>query len=290
MKLAVVGLLAVAGLALTAKAQIGIVPSSAAFRDISVTGTAVASISDDSNTIIAGATIGWVGNGLLAGGMSINVGNNGGVTWGTSATDTFASGGVVGYINSSTFMTMAASNASTTGNGNGARQFLAVLWDDNFPSTVSVPPTSIKWQVIGTDLVVQWTNEDHFNAQGNGFVTYEMIAHGGVSLASGASLVDFVYQDTQYAPNQYQNDGGSASIGYKNWGLNGGANDVQWGLGGGTDSLGDPAFGGTNMQPKVAGYLAADNPSLTHAVSIVPAPGALALLGLGGLLTGRRRR
>jgi len=46
------------------------------------------------------------------------------------------------------------------------------------------------------------------------------------------------------------------------------------------------------MNPKVAGYADAGNPNLTHSVTIlgVPAPGSLALLGLGGLIAGRRRR
>jgi hypothetical protein len=295
MKAAIVGLVAMAGMALSANAQTQIVPSSAPFVDISVTGTSVGAIGDDTEFSVAGAAHGWIGNGLLAGGVSFRVGNNGCVIWGNSATDTFTNATEVGYLNpnptngtQTSVAAMPGSNAATLGNGGlGPRQLLAVLWDDNFPGAGA----STKWQVIGNDLIIQWTNEDHFNAQGTGLVTYEMIAHGGVTLASGLSLVDFVYQDTQYAPLQYQNDGGSATIGYKNWGINGGANDAEWGLSGGAGSTTtDPAFGGTNMQPKVAGYLAADNPALTHAVSIIPSPSALALLGLGGLVAGRRRR
>jgi MYXO-CTERM domain-containing protein len=294
----IVGILAVAGMAWSAHAQIGIVPSNVPFVDISVTGTSIGSISDDSETTVAGASHGWAGNGLLAGGMSFRVGNNGGIIWGNSATDTFTGATDVGYYNagpnhagSTSIATMGPLNTSDSGNGGGVRQFLAVLWDDNFPSTSSVPPTNIRWQVIGNDLIVQWTNEDHFAAQGAGFITYEMIAHGGVSIGSGASLVDFVYQDTLYQASQYQNDGGSAAIGYKNWGLNGGANDVEYGIGGGgTGSTSDPAFGDASMQPKVGGWVASANAALPHSVSIVPAPGALALLGLGGLAAGRRRR
>lgn len=109
----------------------------------------------------------------------------------------------------------------------------------------------------------------------------------GVAVGGG-SLVDFVYQDTLYAANQYQDDGGSATIGYKNWGINPNASDVEFGIGGGNNTISDPAYGDPTMQPKVAGWLEANNPSLTHSVSIVPEPASLVLLVLvGGLL--RRR-
>lgn len=286
--------LLLAGVLVTAaaNAQISIQASTAAFIDIS-TATSVGTISDDSeNSILPN----WGGNGLVAGGVTVRVGNNGGILWGTSAGDTFLNCDQVGYINASGFGTtpnplasMTSSNAAANGNGAGLRQFFAVLWDDNTPGTGG----STTWAVVGNDLIIQWTNEDHFNATGSGVITYQAQFHGGVSIASGLSLVDFVYQDTQYAPNQYQNDGGSSTIGYKNWGLNALANDVEWGNGGGTNSLSDPAFGDASMQPKVAGYLAADNPNLTHAVKIVgpvPEPGTMAALGLGALALIRKRR
>lgn len=274
-----------------ANAQITIGASAVPFIDISTTGTSIGTIGDDSETIIAGATIGWGGNSLLAGGRSVQFGNNGGVFWGNSATDTFTNATELGYINASPggvpnpFLTMPASNLTNFGNGgSGPRQFLAVLWDDNFPATGA----SIRYQVIGTDLVIQWTNEDHFNAQGTGTITYEMIARG-----SGPSLVDFVYNDTLYAAQQYQNDGGSATIGYKNWGINGSANDVEYGIGGGNNLLADPAFGDPTMQPKVGGWVANENPALTHSVSIrgVPEPASMLAVGAGlAALIARRRR
>lgn len=279
-----------------ASAAITIVPTNTAFTDISVTGTSVGSISDDSELIVTGAALngaGWAGNGLLAGGVSIRVGNNGCVIWGNAVADTFTNATEIGWANpnptnpgANNIATMNADNTSIEGNGNGLRQMVAPLWDDNFPGTGA----GTRWQVINNNLYIQWTNEDHFNAQGTGTITYQMVVYGGVTIASGSPLVEFIYNDTLYGTNQYQNDGGSATIGYKNWGLNANANDVEYGLSGGDgETTTDPAFGGTNMQPKVGGWAASANPALTHSVAIIPEPASIALLALGALSLIRRR-
>lgn len=297
----VLGLLAVAGMATVANASISIQASNVSFVDISTTGTSIGAISDDSETTIPGATLNWGGNGLLAGGVSIRVGNNGAIIWGNSATDTFTSADQVGWYNAgpnnsntpagsmSSISAMTAFNTGSAGNGGGIRQFIAPLWDDYTPVSGGLT-TSIRWQVIGADLIIQWNRQDAFAATGSGDVTFQAIFRGGVAIGAG-SLVDFVYQDTVFQANQYQNDGGSATIGFKNWGINAGANDVEFGIGGGgTSSTSDPTFGGLGMQPKVGGWVAAANANLPKSVSIVPAPGAAALLGLGGLIAARRRR
>jgi hypothetical protein len=281
----VVSLLAVVGLAAAANAAIVIVPTNTAFTNIAATGTSPGTSSDDAEFNVTGAALlaaGFAGNELL-GAVNIRIGNNGGVLWGATT-------GEVGYVNRNDFMTMAGANGGDTGNGGtiGA-QFVASLWDDNTPAT-GQGANALDWQVINGNLIIQWTNEDHFNAAGTGTISHQMIVYGGVTIASGQKLVEFVYDDTLYGTNLYQNDGGSATIGFKNWGINANANDVEFGVGGGTNSLSDPAFNGTNMQPKVGGWSASSNAQLTHSVAIIPAPGALALLGLGGLLAGRRRR
>jgi hypothetical protein len=258
------GALAAVGLvSTTASAQIMISPTTTAFTDISVTGTNVGAASDDSEINITSAQLtaaGFAGNQLLPL-ATIRIGNNGAILWNAAAGD-------VGYINSTTFPTMLGVNSATMGNG-GAQagvSFLCPLWDDNTPAA-GQGANAQRWQVIGGNLIVQWFNQGHFNAT-SGTVQYEAIIYGGATIASGAPLVDFVYNDTLYAASQYQNDGGSATIGYKNWGTVATANDVQYGLGGGNDTIGDPAFGGTNMQPKVGGYAANNDPTLPHALRI----------------------
>jgi hypothetical protein len=95
-----------------------------------------------------------------------------------------------------------------------------------------------------------------------------MIVYSNRTIASGLPLVEFVYNDTLYAASQYQNDGGSATIGYKNWGVVAAANDVEYGTGGGTNTLADPAFGDPSMQPKVGGWVSNANPAFPHALVI----------------------
>jgi hypothetical protein len=270
-------LAATLGTAAPAAAQIVIAASNTPFNDISATGTSVGTPTDDSEHVITGASLtaaGWAGNGLLAGNVSVRVGNNGGIIWGNSATDAFTNATEVGYLNASPsgtapnpFLSMAASNLTTTGNGgSGPRQFLAVHWDDMYPNSVNSP--SIRWQVVNGNLIIRWTNENHFNFQSGGSITLQMVAYGNRTIAGGQPLVEFVYRKTFFQASQYQNDGGSATIGYRNWGLVANANDVEFGQGGGNNTITDPAFGDASMRPKVSGWVESANASLPHSVVI----------------------
>lgn len=257
---------AVAGLVASASAQITVATSTTVFTDISATGTSPGTATDDSEHNVTAAQLtgaGFTGNELL-GAVDIRIGNNGAVLWNATTGD-------VGYTNSTTFTTMTAQGPTSSQFGNGGNQagvqFVCPLWDDNLPASGQGANT-LDWQVIGGNLIIQWTNEDHFNAQGSGTIQYQMIVYGGVTIASGLPLVEYVYNDTLYFSPAYQNDGGSATIGYKNWGVLANANDIEYGIGGGTDSLGDPAHGGTNMQPKVGGWVAAADATLPHAIVI----------------------
>ncbi|MBK8180534.1 MAG: hypothetical protein IPK67_16895 [Planctomycetes bacterium] len=264
---------AVAVLAATSSAQISISPSTTAFTDISATGTSPGTATDDSEHTVTSAALsgaGFAGNELLPLG-DIRIGNNGSVLWTNStALDN------VGYINRNDFGAMVAANGAADGNGGltAGCSYVCPLWDDNTPSS-GQGANALDWQVIGGNLIIQWSNEDHFNAAGTGTVQYQMVVYGGVTIASQLPLVEFVYNDTLYGASLYQNDGGSATIGYKNWGSIANANDVEFGQGGGTNSLGDPAFGDPTMKPKVGGYAASGDPLLPKAVKIhgsIPSP------------------
>ncbi len=257
----VFGFVSVCCLAAPTFAQVVIGPATTAFTDISTTGTSVGVLSDDGEYSVTSAALsgaGWAGNQLLPL-TNIRIGNNGAVLWNNTASE-------VGYVNSTMFPTVGATNTTNYGNGGltAGTALLCPLWDDHTPITGA----TITWQVIAGNLLIQWTNEDHFNAAGAGTVTFQLIAYGGATIGSGSPLVDFVYNDTLYAASQYQNDGGSSTIGYKNWGSISLANDVEFGMGGGNDTITDPVFGDPTMKPKVSGYVASNDPLLPHAVRI----------------------
>ena len=247
------GTSALLAFAMPASAQIQIAASATAFTDISATGTSAGASADDAEFTVTGAqltTAGFTGNGLLAGGVDIRLGNNGAVIWNDNVNE-------VGYTNSETFPSMAPSNAVNLGNGGlSSHQFICPLWDDNIPAT-GLGANSIYWKVVSGNLIIQWSNQDHFGFSGTGTAQYEMIVYGGVTIASGSPLIDFVYGDTTYGAGAFENDGGSATIGYKNWGVNVSANDVEFGPG-----------GGSTWQPKVAGWTSSNNPTLPHSVGI----------------------
>jgi hypothetical protein len=220
--------------------------------------------SDDAEFNITSAQLtgaGFAGNQLLPL-HDIRMGNNGAVCWNNNASE-------VGYANRTDFPTMAAANGGDTGNGGltPGTSFLCPLWDDNIPVGTQTG-NCLYWQVIGGNLILEWTNQEHYGFTGAGAIQYEAIVYGGATISSGAPLVDFVYNDTFYATNQYSNDGGSATIGYKNWNTIATANDVEFGMGGGNNTVADPPFGDPSMRPKVGGYMSSSDPTLPHAVRI----------------------
>jgi hypothetical protein len=255
--LTALGVVLVAG----ANAQIAMSGVNTAWVEISGTGTNIGAVSDDSETIV---NPGFGGNALLAGGTSITIGNNGAIIWNPNATTT-----QIGYSNGD-LTTMAASDSTNLGNaGLGPRQFLAVQWDDLFPSSTST--TGIFYQMQGSNLIVEWQNEDNFNATGSGVISFEAIIYG----SGGPAYMDYVYNDTLYAAGQTAyNDGAAATIGYKDWGVSG-RGDAQWSL----------------NTASVAGWVENGGGNGPHGVRFapVPEPASMAVLGIGALVLLRRR-
>ncbi|MCH7792496.1 MAG: hypothetical protein IID31_09490, partial [Planctomycetes bacterium] len=134
----------------------------------------------------------------------------------------------------------------------GGDQSLAAFWDDI--NTSSGTNGQIYWQDIGGTLVVQWERAGFFGSQDT--VTFQLQVH-----SSGASLAQFLYRDVASAR---ANTGGSATIGYQDGGV---------------------GFGDAQFSFNTAGAV-----SNGLVLSLVPAPGAAVLLGLGGLVATRRRR
>jgi hypothetical protein len=251
-------------------AQLSIVPSSATFRDIRSTGVSLAGIADDSENAITAAQLasaGFGGNSVFAGGVDILVGNNGAIVWNPSVDTT-----QIGYTNAALVPAPAASNTTINGNGNGQRQFLAVQWDDLLPSS-SLPATSIYWQVISGDLLVQWTDQDNFNATGSGRITFQAVIYGA---PVNGVVGSYVYADTLYDSGISFNDGGGATIGYLGNGVGVAPNSAQWSFN--TGSIAGSVSNGGVVAPAALDLV------------VVPAPGAATLAGLGLLAVGARRR
>jgi hypothetical protein len=269
--LKLMALMCLGAVAVGAQAAITIGASNVAFVDISSTGTGITGIGDDTEHTLSGTVLqsaGWNGNALLGQFRSIRIGNNGGVIIGNSATDTFASADQVGYTNGA-IAGLAASNGGQFGNGGlGPRSVIFPHWDDTTPLAGS---SSLRWQVITGDLYIQWTGQDHFSATGTGTITYQMV----MRKSGSSTIADFVYEDTVFGTGATQNDGGSATIGFKNWGVNPFANDVEF---------------GTTDVAKVGGWASAGNANLPKSVSIVPEPASFAALGLGLAFVMRRKK
>ncbi|MGE3107834.1 MAG: hypothetical protein AB7G11_01715 [Phycisphaerales bacterium] len=257
-----------------ATAQISLVPSTAPFTDISAIGTPIVPFSDDSETILTVDLLGpagWGGNRVFAGGVSVLVGNNGGIIW----NPIIAAADQIGFAN--TPLPGSPSNSASGGNGNGLRQFLAVLWDDHLPSDVS-PPTELDWRVIDGDLLIQWTNEDNFDAVGPGRVTFQVRFFSQAHVAQNGVVASLIYDDTFYGAGlDAFNDGASATIGYIGNGV--------------SEASGTLAY--SFNKAAVAGYRESASPRLPHALDMrIPSPtgAAMAILGVGAAGVVRRSR
>jgi len=134
---------------------------------------------------------------------------------------------------------------------------------------ISGPATSFGLPAAaGNVLIVQWTRMDLFATANTASATFQVQIFqnnlGGVAAQYLYSQV--VFNPTPGAPGAFNNNGALATVGYAN-SANGpaGSNNVQWSFNTASVNNGD-------------------------VLSLVPTPGAMALLGLGGLLAARRRR
>lgn len=134
-----------------------------------------------------------------------------------------------------------------------ADQVLDPFWDDF--NTQGGAAGNIYAQDVGGTLVVEWDHAAFFASSDT--ATFQLQVH-----SSGPTFAQFIYRDVTSAR---AGTGSSATIGYQAGGIQ---NDVQWSF-------------------NTAG--AVDNGTVLSLVA-VPAPGAAALLGLGGLVAIRRRR
>ncbi len=134
-------------------------------------------------------------------------------------------------------------------------------WDDIIPTPAA--DSGIWWQQTSDTLIIQWHDQDSFGAAGTGTVRFQLKVF---NTGSGAALAQFIYDDAEFSATATQNNGGSGTIGYSTQSPAApGLNNVQWSF---------------NTQSIQNGTV----------LTVVPAPGALALLGLGGLVAGRRNR
>ena len=127
---------------------------------------------------------------------------------------------------------------------------LAPFWDD---LNVSVGPGAMYWQETAGRLIVQWQGVGFFGGTATETNTFQVQV-----FPSGPVLAQYIYGGTMTTARQ---QGNSATIGAQ---LNA-STAATWSL-----------------------NLATLQPGMV--LSVIPAPGTVALLGMGGLLAARRRR
>jgi hypothetical protein len=158
---------------------------------------------------------------------------------------------------------LAFTNASLLTGGvafGSQRQALFPYWDDMF-----TPVGNVWHQTVGGTLIVQWTRS-HFNfgTTGTNSGTFQLKVFNGADGSAGAPWAQFIYTDLDFGSTSL-NDGASATIGYQ---ASVASKDVQWSF-------------------NTAGAVVAGN---VLSLVAIPSPGALALLGVAGLIGSRRRR
>jgi hypothetical protein len=131
-------------------------------------------------------------------------------------------------------------------------------WDDLRSDNAGPPPGTIYYANLADRTVIQWNNIGTF-AGGTGTGTFEIQIFNGPS-GPGGSVAQFLYNDVDF--------GGTGSFGAS-----------------ATIGIVDTGTGFAQYSFNVANAVVAGT-----VVSILPAPASLALLGLGGLMAGRRRR
>uniref|UniRef100_UPI00262400D8 hypothetical protein n=1 Tax=Flavobacterium sp. TaxID=239 RepID=UPI00262400D8 len=169
--------------------------SGVSFIDISGTGTSVGTIADDSehNLTIPSFTF----NGVAY--TTARVGNNGVLVFGTTTGDII-------YTNSALPQGIASSASATSGIITGTGNSLAAIvanWDDMQPLDVT---STIKTETVGNLYIIQWSNEDNFNAAGSGTITFQ------IQLDTTTGQIHLVYPDLTYGAPAFD-AGSSATIG-----------------------------------------------------------------------------
>jgi MYXO-CTERM domain-containing protein len=265
-----VGILAVVGVALAASSamgQLGVVGpifNSVPGTWTDITGTGTNLNLGDNGVADVTATI---GNRVFRPG-NLRIWTDGALAWGTPTPNGPTLAGFTNQTIPEPFGTPPALSAGYT--------YLLPYWDDLDNNGRLGEPTPVNsdvyWQESGDTLIVQWNNLARFV---DGMPTADRASFQVQIFRDDTN--NHIYMQTLYDPNAAPGEGilgpsfmggASATVGYVSPGpgINNGENSL-WGFNGEPNGL----MNGTVL-------------------TMTPAPGGVALLGLGALLAGRRRR
>ncbi len=175
--------------------------SGISFIDISTTGTAVTgTLADDSehNLTIPAFTYAGVNY------TTARVGNNGIFAFGATAGELHYGNRAlpIGFGNEGGATTPTPPIGLTPNVAGASIAAICAYWDDMTPGSGG----SIRTQTIGNTYIVQWTNEDHFDAAGTGTITFQ------IQLDLTTGQIHLVYPDVIFGAVG-QDAGASATIG-----------------------------------------------------------------------------